>query len=140
MFLYIWTKYNSSINDARLKSSVPLGLAFHHAGLSLDDREHIENAYRKRLIRILLSTNTLAMGVNLPAHTIIIKNTEVKLWICLKNKSNSNQCVLSFIDISNWFGKKNWLYINRIVKWPNFNEHPKIIQFRLKNNWHSQER
>lgn len=66
------------VSDDTLKSSIVKGLAFHHAGLSSDDREHVENAYRTGLIRILLSTNTLAMGVNLPAHTVIIKSTEVR--------------------------------------------------------------
>lgn len=65
------------MSDDRLKSSMAYGFAFHHAGLSSADREHIENAYRTGLIQILLSTNTLAMGVNLPAHTVIIKSTEV---------------------------------------------------------------
>lgn len=55
------------------------GYAFHHAGLTYEDREHIENIYRDGLIKILLSTNTLAVGVNLPAHTVIIKSTEVEL-------------------------------------------------------------
>ena len=67
------------IKDEKLRRGVAAGLAFHHAGLSYEDREHIENAYRKGAIKILLSTNTLATGVNLPAHTVIIKSTEVIL-------------------------------------------------------------
>ncbi|XP_055297358.1 probable ATP-dependent DNA helicase HFM1 [Sitodiplosis mosellana] len=66
----------SRIKDDKLRSAVKVGFAFHHAGLSYDDREQIENAYRNGAIKILLSTNTLAMGVNLPAHTVIIKSTE----------------------------------------------------------------
>lgn len=66
------------MKDEQLKSSVAVGQAYHHAGLSFDDRERVEKAYRDGLIRILLSTNTLAMGVNLPAHTVIIKSTEVR--------------------------------------------------------------
>lgn len=66
------------MKDELLQTSVAVGLAFHHAGLSFEDRERVEEAYRDGLIRILLSTNTLAMGVNLPAHTVIIKSTEVR--------------------------------------------------------------
>lgn len=65
--------------DEKLRRGVASGLAFHHAGLSYEDREYIENAYRIGAIKILLSTNTLATGVNLPAHTVIIKSTEVIL-------------------------------------------------------------
>lgn len=64
-----------------MKWALSHGLAFHHAGLLHEDREHIEEAYRNGLISILLSTSTLAMGVNLPAHTVIIKSTEVSCRI-----------------------------------------------------------
>lgn len=67
------------MKDEKLKSSIANGFAYHHAGLSIDDRQRIETAYRDGFIKILLSTNTLAMGVNLPAHTVIIKSTEVRI-------------------------------------------------------------
>lgn len=69
------------MKDEKLRASVAHGLAYHHAGLTLDDRERVEKAYRDGFIRILLSTNTLAMGVNLPAHTVIIKSTEVRRMV-----------------------------------------------------------
>lgn len=64
-----------------MKWALSHGFAFHHAGLLYEDREHIEEAYRNGLISILLSTSTLAMGVNLPAHVVIIKSTEVYIII-----------------------------------------------------------
>lgn len=67
------------IKDEKLQVALSHGFAFHHAGLLHEDRDHIEAAYRIGLISILLSTSTLAMGVNLPAHTVIIKSTEVSL-------------------------------------------------------------
>lgn len=54
------------------------GIGFHHAGLLNEDRQQVEQSYREGLIQILVSTTTLAMGVNLPAHTVIIKSTEVR--------------------------------------------------------------
>lgn len=68
-----------SIQDDDLKASVELGFGFHHAGLSAEDRDQVENAYKNGWVMILLSTSTLAMGVNLPAHTVIIKSTEVNI-------------------------------------------------------------
>lgn len=56
---------------------VQSGFAYHHAGISFGDREIIEHAFRKKAIQILVSTNTLAVGINLPVHTVIIKSTEV---------------------------------------------------------------
>lgn len=52
-------------------------MAFHHAGLTEDDRILVENLFRNRQIKLMLCTSTLAMGVNLPAQLVIIKSTEV---------------------------------------------------------------
>ncbi|KAK8237719.1 nucleotide-sugar transporter-domain-containing protein, partial [Phyllosticta capitalensis] len=51
------------------------GVAFHHAGLDLPDRQGVEKAYLKGDLSVICSTSTLAVGVNLPCHLVIIKNT-----------------------------------------------------------------
>lgn len=40
-----------------------------------DDREIVEKLYLQGYIHVLCSTSTLAHGVNLPAHCVIIKGT-----------------------------------------------------------------
>ena len=49
------------------------GVAFHNADLSFDERRIIENFYLGGEIRVIFSTTTLAMGVNLPAKTVFIE-------------------------------------------------------------------
>lgn len=44
-------------------------------GLSADDRSKIEFYFLNGVIKILCATSTLAQGVNLPAHLVIIKGT-----------------------------------------------------------------
>ena len=56
---------------------MPEGIGLHHAGLSRSDRDTVENLFANRNINILVSTATLAWGVNLPAYTVIIKGTQV---------------------------------------------------------------
>jgi replicative superfamily II helicase len=44
-------------------------------GMSADDRSTVETFFLQGLIRILCATSTLAHGVNLPAHLVIIKGS-----------------------------------------------------------------
>ena len=65
------------VKNDDLKELLPYGFAIHHAGMSRADRQLVEELYADRHIPVLVSTATLAWGVNLPAHTVIIKGTQV---------------------------------------------------------------
>ena len=65
------------VKNDDLKELLPYGFAIHHAGMTRSDRQLVEELYADRHIPILVSTATLAWGVNLPAHTVIIKGTQV---------------------------------------------------------------
>jgi len=60
-----------------VKDLLPYGFAIHHAGLPRTDRKLIEDLFADKHIQVLVSTSTLAWGVNLPAQTVIIKGTQV---------------------------------------------------------------
>ena len=62
-------------NDVR--DLLPFGIGVHHAGLPRQDRSMIEDLFAARHLQVLVSTATLAWGVNLPAHTVIIKGTQI---------------------------------------------------------------
>ena len=63
--------------NLELKDLLPYSIAIHHAGMNRTDRALVEDLFAERHIQVLVSTATLAWGVNLPAHTVIIKGTQV---------------------------------------------------------------
>uniref|UniRef100_A0A665VDJ5 Activating signal cointegrator 1 complex subunit 3 n=1 Tax=Echeneis naucrates TaxID=173247 RepID=A0A665VDJ5_ECHNA len=68
---------NFHIQNLELKDLLPYGFAIHHAGMTRVDRTLVEDLFADKHIQVLVSTATLAWGVNLPAHTVIIKGTQV---------------------------------------------------------------
>lgn len=65
------------VDSGELRSLLPRGVGTHHAGMSRKDRMLVEGLFENRIIKVLVSTATLAWGVNLPAHAVIIKGTQV---------------------------------------------------------------
>ncbi|KIV84311.1 hypothetical protein PV11_00099 [Exophiala sideris] len=65
------------VHDANLKDIMPYGFGIHHAGMSVADRTSVQDLFADGSLRVLVCTATLAWGVNLPAHTVVIKGTQV---------------------------------------------------------------
>ncbi|CCF56555.1 hypothetical protein KAFR_0B02580 [Kazachstania africana CBS 2517] len=68
---------SENVESPALKPILKYGIGIHHAGLSKNDRALSEDLFADGVLQILVSTATLAWGVNLPAHTVIIKGTDV---------------------------------------------------------------
>ncbi|KAK0247544.1 ATP-dependent DNA helicase MER3 [Friedmanniomyces endolithicus] len=72
-----WTAPRQQIvvGEKDLRETLSSGVAFHHAGLQAQDRLAVETGYLEGEINVICCTSTLAVGVNLPCHMAIIKNT-----------------------------------------------------------------
>ena len=68
---------SEQVTNADLKDVLPYGFGIHHAGMTRADRTAVEDLFADGAIQVLVCTATLAWGVNLPAHTVIIKGTQI---------------------------------------------------------------
>ncbi|VDB97030.1 unnamed protein product [Peniophora sp. CBMAI 1063] len=75
------------------------GFGIHHAGMLRSDRNMMERMFEARAIKVLCCTATLAWGVNLPAHAVIIKGTQVY------DSSKGSFVDLSVLDVLQVFGR-----------------------------------
>ena len=64
------------VKDDALKEAINFGIGLHHAGLVESDRQLAEELFLSNKIQILVATSTLAWGVNLPAHLVVVKGTQ----------------------------------------------------------------
>ncbi|GJT32205.1 DExH-box ATP-dependent RNA helicase DExH12, partial [Tanacetum coccineum] len=70
-------EHTELVKNNDLKDLLPYGLAIHNAGMAMNDHQLVEDPFAEGHIQVLISTATLAWGVNLPTHTIIIKGTQI---------------------------------------------------------------
>ena len=84
----------------RLSEVVAKGIAFHHAGLHHKQRELIEEAFNKGIIKIICCTPTLAAGIDLPAFRTIIR--DVKRF---GHSGMTNIPVLEFLQMAGRAGR-----------------------------------
>jgi pre-mRNA-splicing helicase BRR2 len=90
---------SETVKNQDLKDLLPYGFAIHHAGMVRTDRTLVEELFSDGHIQCLVSTATLAWGVNLPAHSVIIKGTQIY------NPEKGRWVELSQLDIMQMMGR-----------------------------------
>ncbi|TGJ80043.1 hypothetical protein E0Z10_g8731 [Xylaria hypoxylon] len=63
--------------DLNLAESIPAGVAFHHAGMTTEERDLISTAYDSGVLKVIVATCSLAAGINLPARRVILHNARM---------------------------------------------------------------
>ncbi len=75
------------------------GFGVHHAGMLRSDRNLVEKLFSVGVIKVLVCTATLAWGVNLPAHSVLIKGTQIY------DAKQGKFVELSILDVMQIFGR-----------------------------------
>ncbi len=52
------------------------GVAAHHAGMLPAFKEVVEELFRRKLVKVVFATETLALGINMPARTVVLEKLE----------------------------------------------------------------
>jgi len=95
----LWKKRVEKSRSAEVQQLFYQGYGVHHAGMLRADRTLTEQLFECGVIKVICCTATLAWGVNLPAHTVIIKGTE------LYDPERGGFVDLSILDVLQIFGR-----------------------------------
>ncbi|MEP6479930.1 MAG: DEAD/DEAH box helicase [Rhodoglobus sp.] len=57
-------------------SGLERGVAAHHAGMLPAFKEVVEELFQKKLVKAVFATETLALGINMPARTVVLEKLE----------------------------------------------------------------
>ncbi|KAK7095479.1 superkiller complex protein 2-like [Littorina saxatilis] len=63
------------------------GLGVHHSGILPILKEVVEMLFQRGMVKILFATETFAMGVNMPARTVVFDSTRKHDGTCMRNLS-----------------------------------------------------
>ena len=69
----------SSDSNERFKEGLRRGVSYHHAGMSARQRSVVEMLFRKKFVRVVFATSTLALGIHMPCKTVVFANDSVFL-------------------------------------------------------------
>jgi activating signal cointegrator complex subunit 3 len=104
----------TKVDDKNLKHTLSFGIGLHHAGLNANDKSICEELFAHNKIQVLVSTSTLAWGVNLPAHLVVVKGTE---FFDAKTKRYVDYPITDVLQMMGRAGR------------PQFDRHAKAVRF-----------
>jgi ATP-dependent RNA helicase HelY len=58
---------------ATWRDALERGIAAHHAGMLPAFKEVVENLFQKGLVKVVFATETLALGINMPARSVVLE-------------------------------------------------------------------
>lgn len=116
----LWNKYLNKYKKIYEKTSewnniyklIMKGIGIHHSGITPILKEFIEILYSQKLLKVLLTTETFAMGVNMPTKTV--------LFYSLYKFDSSNRVLLSeeYNQMAGRAGRRGIDEIGNVIIYP----------------------
>ena len=108
------------------------GIAAHHAGMVPPFKEVVEQAFQEGLVKVVFATETLAVGVNMPARTVVIEK--------LTKFTGDHHETLSpgqFTQLTGRAGRRGIDELgNAIVLWSPFVRFEQVAELALSRSFH----
>ncbi len=70
-----YEKEGKYLGESLKKDALMKGYAIHNSGLLPTQKELVEELFQKKLVKVVLATETLSAGINMPARTVVITST-----------------------------------------------------------------
>ena len=137
-----WREYIIMPEYLSLISCLKNGVAFHHAGMIPVFKEMVEILYSMKKIKLLIATETFAVGLNMPTKTVIFSS--------MYKFNGNNSRILEgheYTQMSGRAGRRGIddigyvIHLNNLYELPNIsnfkniiNSKPKIIKSKFKIN------
>ncbi len=100
----------SDLNEDALKN----GYAIHNAGIIPAQKELIEELFQKKLLKVVIATETLAAGINMPARTVVISSAYKPTDETLEEEENTNARMLTSNEYKQMAGRAGRRGIDKI--------------------------
>ncbi|MBA2661318.1 MAG: DEAD/DEAH box helicase [Bradymonadaceae bacterium] len=119
--LEAFDKQFPNVLTRKLRQMYAQGIAFHHAGLHVALKALVEELYESRLLNVLYCTTTFAMGINMPARTVIFDSL---------TKFNGTEIVpltvREFMQMAGRAGRRGIDTVGHIVVRQNFSDYEEL--------------
>ena len=63
--------------ESAFSKTIICGVGFHHAGLTIEERDIVAEAYDAGILKVMVATCSLAVGINLPARRVILNGARM---------------------------------------------------------------
>ena len=118
----------------KIKKLLKRGIGFHHSGLVPVFKEITEILFDKHLVKVLMATETFAVGINMPTKTAVFTSL-------VKYDSGEKFRILKtaeYMQMSGRAGRRGMDTIGYVIHLPNLNEYPSMTEVKQMMLGHPQ--